>query len=85
MERSHFTESMPYQPGITARKGKPWFVGSFSPFMLNATSESGCIAFSIGMIRARNRQPRQPDEVRRALDVAVRSAMQGELRSIPHG
>ena len=46
MRVSHFWLAEPDQPGTSRRTGAPWTALSGSPFMANATSVCGSIAFS---------------------------------------
>ena len=51
MPVSHFTESIAYQPGTSARTGAPCSRGSGSPFIVVASSVSGAVAFATGIDR----------------------------------
>src|SRR5215471_1556437 len=66
MRMSHFTESIPYHPGITARKGYPSSVGRGAPFILKAKSVSTCMAFSTGMLRVNETGPFERSSIPRS-------------------
>ena len=51
MRCSHLMLALPTQPGTNARSGKPWSRGRVPPFMPQASSVSGSVAFATGSTR----------------------------------